>query len=147
MSLGGILDAGLAPGPVVVEQAGRRVEVEVRDLDRLGVQVERLKVSGPGAPIDEVARRLPGALHPLPERMLPVEVDPSLGGAILRTDPRDMQHREFFEARTDGRNVELERFQATPEGREKRDFTLTREQLGRMVDRISEVLAPPPNRT
>jgi hypothetical protein len=137
-----VLDQSLVRGAVVVEQEGRRVEVQVLDLDRLGVEVERIKVVGRGAPLEAVARRLPEALQSLPERMVPVEVDPGLGGAILRTDPRDLRGRQFFEARSDGKSVELERMQGTAEGREKRGFTLTREQLGRIVEGIGEVLDP-----
>ena len=141
MSLGEQLEQVLAPGPLVVERPEGRVEAQVLDLDRLGTRLERIKVSGEGRPLEELARALPEALHVLPERMVAVEVDPGLGGAVFRSDPADMRRREYFEARSDGCSVELERFVGTTEGRERRSFTLTREQLGRMVDRLGELLS------
>ncbi len=138
--LGDALDrAILGPGVVRVEHEGRVAEVDVVDADRLGVRVLRVRVEGSASrgpdAVRDAAARLPEALRGLPERMITVEVAPALGGAILRSAPDDVQNREFFEARTDGRVTELERVRALPSGRERVPFTITREALGRIVDR------------
>ena len=138
--LGGRLDRALTgPGIVRVEHDGRTAEVDVVEVDRLGVRVRCVRVdAGPGArTVQEAAARLPGALRGLPERLVTVEVAPTLGGAVVRTAPEDVRDREFFEARTDGQVTELERLRATGAGRERVPFTVTREVLGRMVDRVS----------
>lgn len=140
MSLSERLDQSLQPGRVRVEQDGRSAEVEVIEVERLGLRLRSLKVSGPSCPVKDLAERLPEVLRPLPERLLPVEVDPVLGGAVLRSDPRDMRNRDYFEVRSGDHSVELERWKGTDQGRESQDFVLTREQLGRVVDGLGEAL-------
>jgi len=135
VSLGRQLDAGLGPGTIRTERDGSTVEVEVDDVDRLGARVRTVRVTGAHRlPVEEHAARLPDALRVLPGRIVPVEVSPSLGGAVLRTAPEDLRDREFYEVRTDGGSVEVERRQLTDTGREPAPFTLTREQLRRLVD-------------
>lgn len=129
MTLGDALDAALAPGTVTVEREGVHAEVEVRDLDRLGVSIERLVVRGVSPGLD----RLSEALAPL-DRFTVVEADPRLGG-VLRSPVR---REEFYEARTDGDNVSVEKQRIGESGRERVPFTLTREQLGRVVEGIGE---------
>lgn len=138
--LGGRLDRALSgPGIVRVEHEGRVAEVDVVEVDRLGVRVRSVRVdAGPGeVTVQEAAARLPGALRGLPERLVTVEVAPALGGAVARTAAEEVRDREFFEARTDGRVTDLERVRATPDGRERVPFTVTREVLGRIVDRVA----------
>ncbi|MDP2313952.1 MAG: hypothetical protein Q8P41_13680 [Pseudomonadota bacterium] len=132
------IDRKLAPGVVRVDDDGVSAEVDVVDLDRLGVSVRGVKVrtAGPGD-IARQAERLPGALEGLVEKVRPVEVDPALGGAVLRSTPR---RREYYEVRTDGREVSVEKLRAGPEGRARVPFTLTREQLGRLVEGVGGVL-------
>jgi hypothetical protein len=135
MTLGEQLDGALAPGPVEVEVGGRRVEAEVEAVDGLGARVGRLRVSGIGAAPEAEAARLPGALRgALPERLAPVEVDPGLGGAILRSEPQDMRGGEFYEVTTDGDASTLERLRVEKDGRSRVPFTLTRDQLRGVVD-------------
>ncbi len=137
MSLGRELDAGLAPGPVRVDRDGAAAEVDVDDVDRLGVRVRRVRVAGASAAgIRAHVDRLPEALRVLPERIVPVEVAPTLGGAVLRSDPAEVRDREYFEVRTDGRAVDVERVRSTDAGRSSVGFTLTREQLRRLVDAL-----------
>ena len=129
------LDHALAPGRVEVEHEGRRAVAEVEGADRFGVQVRSLEVRRAAPlPLGEAVGALPDALRALPERIVPVEVAPALGGAVLRSDPRDMREREFFEVRTDGTETSLRRLRAGREGREELPFTLTRDQLGRIVE-------------
>ncbi|MSP54821.1 MAG: hypothetical protein EXR69_04330 [Myxococcales bacterium] len=147
------LDAEIVvQGVICVEHEGRRAEVEVVEADRLAVRVMRVRVvAGGGASpaggagpaggrsesLHETATRLAEAFRGLPERMIPIEVSPTLGGAVLRSAPEDVRDREYFEARTDGRVTDLERIHA-PAGEERRavPFTLTRETLRRIVERV-----------
>jgi hypothetical protein len=132
------LDRVLVPGRVDVEEGGVRAAVDVADVDRLGVSVHNVTVrgSGPGN-LERCIEALPDALHALPDRVAPTEVDPRLGGAVLRSAPRK---REFFEVRTDGREVSVEKHRVGPEGRTRVPFTLTREQLGRVVEGAERAL-------
>jgi hypothetical protein len=100
-----------------------------------------VRVPAAGA-IDEQAHRLPDALRVLPERVRPVEIAPSLGGAVLRSHPDDMVNREYFEVRTNGQEVTVERHRGDADGREQVPFTVTREQLGRMVDDLGRAMGP-----
>jgi hypothetical protein len=139
MTLGDELDGRLAPGRVRVEQDGRTAEVDVADVDRLGVSVRGIKIGGGTGGVLGQAARLPEATSVLPERVQPVEVDAGLGGAVLRSVPR---HREYFEVRTNGHEATIERLRGGPEGRVRIPFTLTREQLGRLVDDVGEGMRP-----
>lgn len=139
--LGDALDRAIAgPGVVRVEHEGRVAEVDVVDADRLGVRVLRVRMEGVGRAgpqaVRDAAERLPDALRALPDRMVTVEVAPTLGGAVLRSAPEDVRNREFFEARTDGRVTEVERVRVGTTGREPVPFTMTREALGRIVDKV-----------
>ncbi len=120
------------------------VEAEVSDCDRLGATVERLKVRDPaGGDVRHQAAAMPRRLRSLGERLLPVEADPELGGAVVRSDPQEMDGGRFWEVSIGdgGREAELERFQVGDEGqRSRQPYTLTREQLGRVVDGLAEGL-------
>lgn len=150
MSLGRTLDQRLTPGmpagTVGVDAPdGGRAEVEVVEVDRLGASVRGVRVRAAEAgSIAGQAARLPDALRSLPERVVPVEVDPGLGGAILRSEPREVRDHEFFEVRTDGREATIERVRG--EARERVPFTLTREELGRLVERVDDAMAEPGRR-
>ncbi|MDO9280630.1 MAG: hypothetical protein Q7U06_01910 [Pseudomonadota bacterium] len=134
------LDGTLAPGVVRVDEGGVHAEVDVVDVDRLGVSVRGVKVrtdSGTGDVVDHAAR-LPRALGALADKLRPIEVDPTLGGAVLRSKVR---RQEYFEVRSDGREVSVEKLRRGPDGRAAVPFTLTREQLGRLVEDVGEALA------
>lgn len=132
------LDRSLAPGAVQVEDGEVRADVDVVELDSLGVSVRSVRVrGGRGGDVADQARRLPDALGVLGERVRAVEVDAMLGGAVLRSKPR---RQEYFEVRSDGREVSVERLRRGPEGRARVPFTLTREQLGRLVDDVGGVI-------
>lgn len=132
------LDKTLRPGTVAADDGEVRAEVDVADVDRLGVSVRGVRVRGPvGRDLRDTVERLPDALGVLSEPVTPVEVDPTLGGAVLRSPPK---RREFYEVRTDGREVSVERHRIGPEGRARVPFTLTREQLGRLVEGVGGVV-------
>jgi len=139
MSLGQDLEQSLQEGRCQSTGAGSQAEADVVELDRLGVRLDRLKVQGASVGVGEAVQRLPDAFRSLPERIQPVEVATELGGAVFRSAPEDIRAREFFEVRTDGQGAELERWKVGTEGRERIPFTLTRDQLRRVVEDVSEV--------
>jgi hypothetical protein len=108
----------------------------------MGASVERLRVSLPGgSSLPQQARGICERVRGLGERLVPVEVDEGLGGGVLRSDPRDMRGRRYYEVGLDGEGATLERYRALPEGgRQREPFTVTREQLGRLVDDLAEGL-------
>lgn len=144
--------SGARRGTVSAEIDGARAEIDVTDADRLGVAVRGVKVSrgtsgegavGGGAPEPVVdvaaeAERLSGGLRALPERVRAVEIDPRLGGAILRSDEGEMRGREFFEVdvRASGTTSVQRLRPAEGGGRNVVDHTMTRGQLGRLVDEL-----------
>lgn len=134
-ALGRALDGARGGG---VAEVGR-ARVDVVEADRLGVRVRKVAVShDPPVDVAEEARRLSEGLRALPERLEPVEVAPSLGGARLRTRPDDLRRREFFEVEvTPGETaVGRTRLAGDPPEREPADFTLTRDQLGDLIDEL-----------
>lgn len=143
MSIGRAIDQALTDHPggsgeVSVEKDGGSAVVDVADVDRLGVRLRKLKVTRREArdPLQEVAS-LPERLRSLPERVVPIEVDPHLGGGTLRTAPGEVRDREFFEIDVRGeRDVEVRRYKATEGGREEADWVVTRKQLERLIDEI-----------
>ena len=118
----------------------KHAEIEVGDVDRLGVRVRRVRVSR-GAEIDvrEAAATLPDRMRTLHEPVIPIEVDGANGRAILRTDPDEMRRREFFEVDVHGSgDIDVKRLKVRDDGeRDDIDWTLTREQLGRLLDEIA----------
>lgn len=130
------LDKATGGGAVQAEADGCTVDVNVVDVDRLGVRCSRLRVHRAG-PLDvaETAAQLPDRVRALGEAFVPVEVDAGLGGAILRSEPED---NEFFELGVQAAGeLELKRWKGGfGVEREPVDFTLTRKQLGRLVDEL-----------
>ena len=74
-----------------------------------------------------------------PHRVQPVEVDPYLGGGVLRSRPEEMKKPEFYQVDLTGdREIGVRRYRVQADGQRKQtDFTLTREQLGDLIDEIS----------
>jgi hypothetical protein len=130
------LDELSGPGTISVDRDGHRAEVDVVDADRLGVSIRRLRVERE-RPVDVVdeAHALPERLRSLPERVRAVEIDPHLGGSVLRTEPDDLRDDEFFEVQVRPDHTEVRRTRVTDDGdRQGADFTLTRQQLDRLID-------------
>lgn len=125
-------------GEVVVEdEAGRRATIKVRDADRLAVELEGISVHAP-ADLGARARHLEAELRPGGERLRAFEVDPRLGGGTLRTAPGDMRGGRYFEVGLTPDGASLDRRRVDPAGdRHAEGFTLTREQLGRLVDTLA----------
>jgi hypothetical protein len=126
-------------GKVRVERGGTQAEVAVVEADRIGVRVRGVEVTR-DRPVDveAEARSLPERLRALPERVTPVEVDPTLGGARLRTRPEELRGREFFEVDVEPSRTSIRRSQVNADGeRVETDWTMTREQLDRLIDETS----------
>lgn len=133
MTLAGELDSLLQPGKVRAVVDGRAVEAEVEDADRLGVSLRRLRVEGGSS--ERIAERASRALG---ETIVPIEVDPALGGGVFRTAPDAMTGREFYELRNGPTETTVERHRVGEHGREAVPYTLTRKQLHRLVDSLAE---------
>lgn len=130
------LDGG--EGLIRAEHSGATAEVDVVAAGPVGVRVRGLKVHrGRDVSIAEAAEQLPEQLaRVLPERVVPVEVDAGLGGAVLRTKPGEMRDAEFIEVELRGsRSVEVRRWRVEGE-REPIDWAMTRDQLGRLLDAL-----------
>ena len=134
-------DAISQPGSTTVESGGLSAEIDVVESGPIGVIIDRLRVRGPSGDISKRAHRLADILRPGGTPLSPIEVDPRLGGAILRS-PLDRQHR-FFEADVTEDAIELTRQRVEADGsRQPTDFSLTREELGEILDGIESVILP-----
>ena len=139
MKLDEALDAVQGSGSVQIERRGGSATVEVEDVDRLGVRVRRVRVDRDRDwDIADTARRLPQTLRSLPEPVVPQEVSPQLGGAILRTDPERYDGERYFEVEVGRRSAEVRRVRVSEGERASEDWTLTREQLGRLLDELED---------
>jgi len=134
------LDAATPDQPVRVRGPGWLADIETRQVGPVGVVIERLRVEGRHGDLAERASAVAEGLRPQGERLLPVEVDPGLGGAVLRTRPEDMQRGHFYEVGLDATGAELSRHRRTPGGRVREPFALTREELGRIVEGLGQVV-------
>ncbi|MEQ1502544.1 MAG: hypothetical protein ABMB14_09950 [Myxococcota bacterium] len=123
-------------GTVRVARPGSTAEVDVVDVDRLGVRIRALRVVRE-RPVDVVgeARALPDRLRALPDRLEPVEVAPELGGARLRTRPDELRGREYFEADVEPSRTTIRRTRIGDDGvRGPTDWAVTRDDLDRLID-------------
>lgn len=127
-------------GQVEAEVPGGQATVDVVAVDGLGVKVRGVKVhrSKPFE-LETECRELPDRVRSLPHRLQPVEVDPLLGGGVLRSRPEEMRKKEFYQVDLVGdRDVGVRRYRVGKDGqRSPIDFTMTREQLGDLIDEIS----------
>jgi hypothetical protein len=130
-----------APSTVTGEVGGLSTEISVRDTDRLGVVVDHIEVKGVAGALDVRSERIAASLRPVGERLIPVEVDPKLGGAILRTHPEDMRGGRFFQVDIGSDRAKLTRHHVDQAGaRQAQQFGLTRDQLGELLDELEGAL-------
>ncbi|TVQ88764.1 MAG: hypothetical protein EA397_16335 [Deltaproteobacteria bacterium] len=133
------LDGVRAGGTAQIEGAGTQTEIEVVESDRLGVKVRRIRVERDRAyDVEALGDRWPKTVRQLPDRLKPVEIEPRLGGATLRSDPEDRVDDTFMEVEVRDRAAEVQRQRTTPAGREASDWSMTREQLRGLLDALSE---------
>ncbi len=131
-----------APGTLTASVGGLEAEVEVVDCDRLGAVVDRISVRGGTGDIEDRALAIAKEARPGGDRLVPIEVDQGLGGAILRSGARDLR-RGFYELRLDEDSAELSGHKLTSEGlRSRVPYTWTRDQLGRFLDELEQALRP-----
>lgn len=136
------LDAVDGSGTAEVQRNGGKAEVEVEDVDRLGVRVRRVRVErDEDWDVRERAEALPERMRSLPEKVEAQEVAPELGGAVLRTDPEAFDGERYFEVEVGKRDAEVRRVrvgagEAGERTRDGDDWTMTREQLGRLLDEL-----------
>ena len=72
------------------------------------------------------------------EQLRAFEIDPRPGGATLRPPPEDMRGRRFFAVDVHPGGARLRRLGVDEAaGRAVEAFTVTREQLGRLVDTLA----------
>lgn len=133
---------GVRSGPVQVETDRGRVDLDLVESGPVGARVRRVKVSvADPDTLPSQARAIAEGVRGLAERLVPVEIDERLGGGVLRSAPQEMRERRYFEVGLDGDAATVGRFRALPEGgREAQDFSVTHEQLGRLVDDLSGAL-------
>jgi hypothetical protein len=143
MTLDDALDAlDGTPGTVRIDREGGHADVDVSDVDRLGVRVREVRVHHVvPRDITQEATTLPERLRALPEPVVPIEVDPVLGGARLRSPPQG-DDRDMFEVDVEADRTTIRRSQVGPSGsRQPKDFTFTREQLDRLIEQTGRTLS------
>lgn len=125
-------------GTVEVDTGNGQAEVDVVDVDRLGVRIKGVRVRRERAvDIKREAADLPKRLRSLPEPVEPVEVAPTLGGARLRSKPDRGQ--EYFEVDVAPEGTDIRRTRVDADGeRHPTDWTMTRDQLDRLIDEASD---------
>ena len=127
------LDGG---GIVEVEEPGGTTSVDVVEADKLGVRVRSVQVGHSVRDVEAHAQSLPDRLRAIPARLQPVEVDRTLGGAVLRTRPDQMRRGRFFEVEVRPEQTDVKRFRVDDGERTQEEFTLTRDQLRDLVDEV-----------
>ena len=129
------VDDALEKGTVTIEAGNKKAIVDVTDVDRIGVVVGRIRVEGHTESLPIESQRLQASLRPNGEPLVTTELDPSLGGSVLRSDPKHMRGRRFFQVAIDPTGSELTRHHVSDDGRRhKKDFSLTRDQLREIID-------------
>lgn len=139
MELAGSLDRALQPGRVSVVGDGRTAEALVVDADRIGVVLGELRVERAGRGLPDALAALPSAVSEALRRPVRlVEADLALGGGVFRTP---VEEGAFFELRTNGASATLDRWRTQDGRRAPVPWTLTREDLARLVGAMESVAA------
>ena len=133
---------GLGTAGAAVARACARKGLSV--VGPVGVRLDRLRVRpSVEGPVDlhERAAGIASRVRPGGERLDAVEVDPGLGGGVLRTTPDDIRGGRYFEVGIrPGGEADVRRLQVDPESGERTEapFDLTRRQLEDLVDGLAE---------
>ena len=137
-ALDAALDGNAGSGRITADGEHGSAAVDLVAVGPIGVRVRAVEVTrAVGVDVGDEAEALPERLRTLPERVVPVEVDRGLGGAVLRTRPEQMREREFFEVEVRPNTTTIRRHRVGEDGsRQATDFALTRDQLGRLVDEL-----------
>ena len=123
---------------VDVDGEGGTARIDVAEAEAIGVRVRGVRMRRERVvDVGEEAHRLAGGLRCLPDTLCPVEVEPRLGGATLRSHPDAMRNREFFELDLSAEEAHLSRKKVGDDGyRSDVDWTMTRDDLGRLLDEL-----------
>lgn len=127
---------GDGSGTIEVDQERGHAEVDVVEADRLGVRVKGVRVHrDKGLEVEHEAKALPERMRSLSEPVEPVEIAPDLGGATLRSKPRDDR---YFEVQVEPTRTDIRRTRVDDDGeRHETDWTMTRDQLDRLLEEAS----------
>lgn len=128
-----------APGTVRVPgEGGGHAEIDVEKVDRIGVRVRGLRVvHGERRDVADEAKRLTDDLRSLPHRVTPVEVEPRLGGAVLRSRPEEIRRGEHWQIDVSEGQTGISRQRVGEDGmREPSPWDMTRETLGRVIEEL-----------
>jgi hypothetical protein len=155
-----------ATGAVEAEEGGVRARVDVvgsgpYGADVRGISVERSGASGAGGAggaggakdpdrarrTGEAVRAIERRVDYLPERVKAHEVEPAQGRGVLRTEPRQVRDREYYEVEVDGgERVDVHRYRWEPgrSGREQVPENFGHKILRRLVDDLGGIVGPGP---
>lgn len=129
-----------APGTVhVVPTHGEEADIDVVRVGPIGARVDAVRVThAQPRPLDVEAERLASRFRPLGEALEVVEVDPRLGGAVLRTRPADVHKRQFTEVELTPHQTTVRRHVVAEDGtRDPTPFDVTREHLADLIDDLA----------
>ena len=137
---------GGEPTEITSHAGSVRVQVTVRDCDRLAVVCDSLTIArarSAGA-LARRARAMAGRVSYLEEPLAVIEVDTASRTAVLRSAPpqADGEHRLFYELALRDDRVTLQRARGGGRGTRRRTvpFTLTRGVLSRLINDLADCL-------
>jgi hypothetical protein len=141
-----VLDAALdqhgdTPGTVHAHTPdGSHVQLDVQRVGPIGVRIDAVRVQHPcPRPPDVEARRLAAAVRPGGEPLDVSEVDPVLGGAVLRTRLDAVRRRTFTEVTVTSDDTSLRQHTVAHDGtRQAVHLDLTRDQLAELIDGLTD---------
>ena len=138
-------------GPVEVTAGDVRATAEVSGsgpygAELRGLSIERTEPSSEDA--GEAMKRVVGGIaervHYLPERVVPLELDPNSGRGILRTRRDQVRGKEYYEVAVEaGDRIDVGRYRYDPEsgGRQRVGDNLGHAVIERLVDDLAEVVS------
>lgn len=111
-----------------------------------GLSIERTTSSSenPGDAMQRAVEGIAERLQYLPERVVPLELDPNSGRGILRTRRDQVRDKEYYEVAVEGGDrVDVGRFRYDSEsgGRTRVGDNLGHRVLERLVDDLAEVVS------
>ncbi len=146
--------AGSGRRDVSAEHDGVEARARVEGSGPYGSSIDQLEVVAPerdggggaGERVARQAERIERTVTYLPERLRREEVEPSLGGAVLRSRPEEMRGGEYYEFKlAGGREVDVRRHRVSADGRSRERIPQahSHEGLERLVDDLAGVLTDP----
>jgi len=146
--------SGAGKRELEVEHEGTTAKADVQGAGPYGSSLDRLTVVGPDRDrsdeqkdraIRRQAREIADDVTYLPERLREHEVEPGLGGAILRSRPEEMRDREYGEVEIKGGgevDVSRYRYDSQRTRRDRVPQNYSHEILERLTDDLGRILEP-----